>query len=64
MKQLPMIYGVGSSPVTPPAVSTAQPFRAEVQTAEGVWFLNVSFEGAKDLQKQLTIYLDKHSPGR
>jgi hypothetical protein len=64
MKQVPMIYGIGPSPAYSPAVPTAVPFRAEAQTVDGVWLLNVSFEGAKDLHLALESYLKTHSAGR
>lgn len=64
MKQFPMIFGIGSSPANPPSVLTAIPFRAEAQTAEGVWLLNISFEGAKALRRELDLYLEKYGKGR
>jgi hypothetical protein len=64
MKQTPMIYGIGSSPAHPPAVATATPFRAEAQTEDGLMMLNISFEGAKDLKRELDLYLEKYSKGR
>jgi len=64
MKQVPMILSVGSSPANPPAIVTALPFRADVQTTEGVWHLSISFEGAKDLRRELDLYLQQYETGR
>jgi hypothetical protein len=64
MKNVPMILSVGSSPAYPPAVPTAVPFRAEVQTADGLRMLNISFEGAKALRHELDLYLQQYGKGR
>src|ERR1700677_4020020 len=64
MTQLPLIYGIGSSPPDKPSIATAPPFVAEAQIDEGSTILQVSFEGAKKLHDALGSYLEKYRPGR
>jgi hypothetical protein len=61
---LPMIFGIGSASVTLPAIATAIPFRASVQTQDGAATLSLSFEAAKELLPELQLYVTKYSAGR
>lgn len=64
MNQLPMIFGIGPRPSNKPPVPSAPPFRAEVQTDDGVAFLGLSFEAALELNRELEIYVNKYAAGR
>lgn len=58
--QLSPIFGVGPSVPDMPAVATAPPFRIEAQTKEGPADLTLTFEAARELKKELEIYLHRY----
>ena len=58
MKQF-NILGIGPTPTKQPDVATAHPFMIHVQTKDGTEVLSATFEAAKELKKELEIYLHK-----